>query len=95
MALACGVIELPTPIPFDKCQDALANVLYRRRVFRLHRNKAICDHCPQQQGDARPLGKIWPLIAADVFLPIDPTQLVQCPENFVRQGHDNVFHSCG
>ena len=34
-------------------------------------------------------------IAADMFLPVYRTQLVQCSENFVRQRHDNVFHSRG
>src|SRR5262245_22327158 len=81
--------------PLRQCHDALANLLYCRRVFRLHRDKTIRDYRPQQERDPRPLGEIWSLIAADVFLPIDRAELVQCPENFVRQWHHNVFHSRG
>ncbi|PYK17861.1 MAG: hypothetical protein DME55_08670 [Verrucomicrobia bacterium] len=81
--------------PLRQCHDTLANILYRRRVFRLHRDETISDHCPQQECNTRPLGEIWPFIAADVFLPIDRSELVQRPENFVRQWHHNVFHSRG
>jgi hypothetical protein len=59
--------------PLRQCQNPLANILYCRRVFRLHRDKTIGNHRPQQEGDARPLREIWSLIAADVFLPIDRT----------------------
>ena len=76
-------------------QDTLANLFYRLCVFRLHRDKTVGDHCPQQEGDARALGKIRSFVAANVLLPVHRAQFIQRPKNFVRQRHHNVFHSCG
>src|SRR6059058_5052015 len=63
-----------------QCQNPLANILYRRRVFSLHRYKTIGNHRPQQEGNTRTLREIWSLVTADVFLPIDRAQLVSAPK---------------
>src|SRR5262249_31909430 len=56
--------------PLGQCQDALANIFYYRRILRLHRDKAIGNHCPKQESDTRSLGEIGFFIAADMFPPV-------------------------
>src|SRR6266566_1522522 len=81
--------------PLGQCQDALANIFYCRRILRLHRDKAIGNHCPKQESDTRSLGEIGFFIAADMFLPVYRTQLVQCPEKLVRSRDHDIFYSRG
>ena len=72
-------------------EDALANLLHRGRIFRLHRDEAIGDHRAEQKGDARTFGEIASLFVPDVFAPVHPAQLVQCAKNLVRQWHHDVI----
>src|SRR5947207_2028956 len=95
IALACAGDSISYAYPLSQCQDALANIFYCRRILRLHRDKAIGNHCPKQESDTRSLGEIGFFIAADMFLPDYRTQLVQCRKKFVRQGHHDILYSRG
>jgi len=83
------VIEFSTPIPFA-IQNPLANILYCRRVFRLHRYKTIGNHRPSKRAIRGRSVKFGPLSLRSV-LPIDRTQLVSA-RKFVRQRHPQHLH---
>ena len=52
-------------------QDALADLLHRRCVFGLDRDKAIGNDGAEKQSDPRSFGKIAALFGAHIFAPID------------------------
>ena len=50
--------------------NPLADLLHRRRVLRLHGDKAIGNHGPKKERNARSFCKIASLVAANVFPPV-------------------------
>ena len=76
---------------FGQRQHALADLLDRRCVLRLHGDKTVRNHGAEQERHAGALHEIATFIAPDVFLPVHGPELVEGTEDFVRQWHDHIF----
>ena len=72
IAFACGVIELPTPIPLASDSTRCPISLTAGASSRLHRDKAIGDHSAEKQRDPRALGEIAPFLRPHDILSNSP-----------------------